>query len=175
MAAGLFVSVGMLAMLVSGVWKQIWWTGALSSPWSGSSRYPPTPTPRWLTAHRSSTHLSVCYRVGGGEIWNVWDPDCFIARLSEPLYSAVLLGPAISHLLEGARSAWRIHPLHSKSHFFMFGWKQGSTDFSVFFIFIFAESPVLVCQLTQHECLQGTCWTAPLYTEMWKIWDSIWQ
>lgn len=79
------------------------------------------------------------------------------------------------------RSAWRIREgfiasTQNPPFLFIFGWKYESTDFSVCFFFpIFAKSPVLVCQITQHECLRGTCRTAPLYAEMWKIWVSIWQ
>lgn len=51
--------------------------------------------------------------MGGKEIWNAWDPDCFIARLSEPLYSSVLLGLAISHRLEGVASQLCIKNHHS--------------------------------------------------------------
>lgn len=39
--------------------------------------------------------------MGVKEIWNAWDPDCFIAGLSEPLYGLVLLGFAISLRLGG--------------------------------------------------------------------------
>lgn len=51
--------------------------------------------------------------MGGKEIWNAWDPDCFIARLSEPLYGSVLLGLAISHRLEGVASQLCIKNHHS--------------------------------------------------------------
>lgn len=67
-------------------------------------------------------------------------------------------------------------PLHSKSSFFIFGWKEESTDFSVFcFVFFFTGSPVMVCQIMRHKCLQGMCWMVLLYAETWKIWVSIWQ
>lgn len=55
-------------------------------------------------------------------------------------------------------------------YFFLFlAESKKAQIFLLVFFFIFAESPVLVCQITQHECLQGTCWTATLYAEMWKI------
>lgn len=96
-----FVFLVMLAELVWGVWKQIWWT-ACPRLYSAQA---PAGTAAWLTALRSATHLPDCCRVGVKEIWNAWDPDCFIAGLSEPLYGLVLLGFAISPRLGGVTFA----------------------------------------------------------------------
>lgn len=96
-----FVFLVMLAVLVWGVWKQIWWT-ACPRLYSAQA---PAGTAAWLTALRSATHLPDCCRVGVKEIWNAWDPDCFIAGLSEPLYGLVLLGFAISPRLGGVAFA----------------------------------------------------------------------
>lgn len=96
-----FVFLVMLRELVWGVWKQIWWT-ACPRLYSAQA---PAGTAAWLTALRSATHLPDCCRVGVKEIWNAWDPDCFIAGLSEPLYGLVLLGFAISPRLGGVTFA----------------------------------------------------------------------
>lgn len=80
-----------------GEWKQIWWTACPQLYYAQA----PAGTAAWLTALRSATHLTHCCRVGIKEIWNAWDPDCFIVGLSEPLYGLVLLGFAISPHLGG--------------------------------------------------------------------------
>ncbi len=100
-----------------GVWKQIWWT-ACPRLYSAQA---PAGTAAWLTALRSATHLPDCCRVGVKEIWNAWDPDCFIAGLSESLYGLVLLGFAISLRLGGVTfPALNIKRQHHTIYIFSF-------------------------------------------------------
>ncbi len=100
-----------------GVWKQIWWT-ACPRLYSAQA---PAGTAAWLTALRSATHLPDWCRVGVKEIWNAWDPDCFIAGLSESLYGLVLLGFAISLRLGGVTfPALNIKRQHHTIYIFSF-------------------------------------------------------
>lgn len=66
-------------------------------------------------------------------------------------------------------------PLHSKSLFFFFGWKEESTDFS-FSFFFFTESPVLVCQIMHHKCVSRECFGCCCVSlKCERVWVSIWQ
>lgn len=129
------------------------------------------PPPPWLTAHRSCAHLSL---LEGGrqrdlECLGPWLLYCSPVRtiVQRCIIRAHHLSPS------GRCRVSALHkesPLHSKSFFFLAERKKAQI-----FLFFFTESPVLVCQIMQHKCLQGMFWMVLLCTEKWKICVSIWQ
>lgn len=121
-------------MLVSGVWKQIWWTGALSSPWSGSSRYPP-PMIDSSQVRRPSLSLLEGGRQRDLECLGPWLLYCLPVRtiVQRCIIRAHHLSPS------GRCRVSALHkesPLHSKSFFFLAERKKAQIFLFFFFHWI---------------------------------------